>query len=214
MSHSISLTVPRGATGFTLVELLIAITLLGLISTVTYGAIWTANRSLSVVEQRVELNDGLRVAQEFLRRNLAQARAVLAVQDKRMQVVFTGTSDSLSFVAPAPLQRGQGGGLFLYHLRLSKRGEERYALLLGYAQYVAGREQDAEPLAAGESLLLDGVDELGFSYFGRDEPEADAEWMSEWPRTDILPQLVRIKLTMTPGGEESTLTLAIKGQQG
>ncbi len=216
MINGVQAAAPKVKCGFTLVELLIAITLLGLISTVTYGAIWTANRSLGLVELRVKQNDGLRVAQEFLRRGLVQARTVMAIQDGRMQVVFTGTKDNLSFVAPAPLQRGHGGGLYLYRLELvdSEDVRDALALRLRHSQFVAGRVVEAEPVAPGESILLDGVAELALSYYGRDEPAADADWMDEWPRTDTLPQLVRVTLTMAPGGESSTLTLAIKGQLG
>lgn len=205
---------PKRAGGFTLVELLIAITLLGLISTVTYSAIWTANRSLQTVEKRVERNNGLRLAQEFLRRSLTQARTLMSIQDGRMQVVFQGDRDGLSFVAPAPLQRGQGGGLFHYRLGLVKSAEERFVLQMEYSQFVAGRSLDAEGLAAGKSMLLDDVGELSFSYYGRDEPGADAKWLDEWSRTDSLPQLVRITLTLAPEGESSTLIIAIKGQLG
>jgi general secretion pathway protein J len=204
----------RGGRGFTLVELLIAITLLGLISSVTYGAIWTASRSLRTVEQQVELNDGLRVTQEFMRRSLSQARGLLAVQEGRMQVLFSGAPQSLAFIAPAPLQRGHAGGLYLYQIELVKRGERRNTLRLSYEQYVTGREPDAEPLAQGESLLLEGVAKLSFSYYGSDEPGATAQWLDEWPRRDILPQLVRMKLELESGGEVSVMTLAIKGQVG
>ncbi len=200
--------------GFTLVELLIAITLLGLIATVTYSAIWTASRSQRAVEQQIEENDGLRLTQEFLRHSLSQTRSVMAVNEGRMQVVFSGASDHLAFIAPAPMQRGHAGGLYHYRLELLSRGDGHYALRLGYAQFVAGRALDEEPLAQGESLLLDDVAALSFSYYGQDEPGADAQWLDEWPRQDILPQLVRVTLKMAAGGESSTLTLALKGQVG
>ena len=202
------------ARGFTLVELLIAISLLGLISVVTYSAIWTASRSLQSVEQRVKLNDELRVTQEFFRQSLSQARAVMAINESLMQVVFSGKKHTLSFVAPAPLQRGNSGGLYYYRFDLSGRGGKARSLRLSYRQYLVGVELDVGLQPQGESLLMEDVAVLSFSYYGSDEPGADGEWMTEWPRTDSLPQLVRIMLKNANSDEASTLTVAIKGQVG
>lgn len=210
MSGAKHMATLRQQGGFTLIELLIAITLLALISTVTYGAIWTANHSLQAVERLTEENESLRLMQEFLQRSLSQARGVMAVSEGRMQVLFSGDKESLGYIAPAPLQRGQAGGLYTYHLERDEEG----ALSITYVQFLVGREPDAEPLAVGESRLLDGVEELAFSYYGRDEPGADPKWMDEWPRHDSLPQLVRIHVKLASDGKASTVILAIKGQVG
>lgn len=200
--------------GFTLVELLITISLLGLISVVTYSAIWTANRSLQAVRQRVEVNDELRVTQEFFRQSLSQARTVMVVNESLMQVVFSGEKETLSFVAPAPLQRGNSGGLYYYRFYLSGRGGMARSLRLSYRQYLVGVEFDVELQPQGESLLMEDVAVLSFSYFGSDAPGAEGEWMAEWTRTDSLPQLVRIMLKNANSDEVSTLTVAIMGTMG
>ncbi|MEN8170808.1 MAG: prepilin-type N-terminal cleavage/methylation domain-containing protein [Pseudomonadota bacterium] len=200
--------------GFTLVELLIAISLLGLISVVTYSAIWTASRSLKTVQQRTEVNDELRVTQEFLRQSLSQARGVMAANEGLMKVVFFGKKNTLSFVAPAPLQRGNAGGLYYYRFDLSGGDGKARSLRLSYRQYLVGMEFDLGLQPQGESLLMENVAVLSFSYYGSDEPGADGEWMAEWPRIDSLPQLVRITLKNANSDEASTLTVAIKGQVG
>ncbi len=214
MADDLALSVAPAEQGFTLVELLIAITLLGLISVVTYGSIWTANRSLHAVEQRVELNDEMRVTQEFIRQSLSQARGVMAVKKGRMEVVFRGDAESLSFVAPAPLQRGNAGGLYHYRFELKGGGQDTYSLALSYAQFLAGLEYEEMLPVQGESLLLEQVNELTFSYYGSDEPGAEEEWLAEWLRSDMLPQLVRLKLKRNASDEATILIVAIKGQVG
>ncbi len=200
--------------GFSLIELLIAISLLGLISVVTYSAIWTASRSLHAVEQRVEANDELRVTQEFFRQALSQARGVMAVHEGKMQVVFSGEKQSLSFVAPAPLQRGHAGGLYRYRFDLQGSDGGSHLLRLSHWQYLAGVELDLEQPPQGETLLLEALELLSFSYYGRDKPGADAAWMDEWPRRDTLPQLVRLVVKMQRSDKKSMLTVAIKGRVG
>lgn len=206
--------VKPGEQGFTLVELLIAISLLGLISVVTYGAIWTANRSLHAVERRVELSDELRITQEFFRQSLSQARGVMAVRDGRMAVVFNGEAESLSFVAPAPLQRGSAGGLYRYRFKLGGDADTGRTLYLSYAQFLAGLEYDDLAGLQGKSLLMAGVKEISFSYYGSAVAGDEARWLDEWPRRDMLPQLVQLKLKREEGGENTILTVEIKGQVG
>jgi general secretion pathway protein J len=200
--------------GFTLVELLIAISLLGLISVVVYSAIWTASRSLDAVEARVEINEEVRVTQQFFRQALSQSRGVMAVHDGRMQVVFTGEPHTIAFVAPAPLQRGVAGGLYRYRLELDGRKGEERSLRLFYWHYWAGKEFDAELEPQGEVILSEGIDNLTFSYFGSEEPDADGEWMDEWTRTDSLPLMVRIMLEKKGNDSALDMMVAIKGRVG
>jgi len=201
-------------TGFTLIELLIAISLLGLISVVTYSAIWTASHSLHAVEGRVEANDELRVTQEFFRQVISQARAVMAVKNRRMQVVFQGEQNLITFVAPAPLQRGNAGGLYRYRLDLDGTGNNSRTLRLSYWQYIAGEDFDPEVEPEGEVVLMDKVKLLEFSFYGKKDTDSEPEWLEEWPRTNILPQLVRLELQSEQSNDISTLTVAIKGQVG
>ncbi len=200
--------------GFTLIELLISISILGLISVVSYSAIWTASRSLQAVEQSVELHDGLRVTQEFFRQAVSQARTVMTIVDGRVQVLFSGDVNTLIFVAPAPMQRGAAGGLYRYRFDLTRVGATSQPLRLSYWPYLAGVEIDEALAPQGETLLLENMEELRFSYYGSDEPGAPGEWLTEWTRTDSLPKLIRMVLKNTASEETSSLTVAIKGGLG
>lgn len=213
--HRAQLSPGAGAPhGFTLVELLIAISLLGLISVVTYSAIWTASLSLRTVGERVERNDEQRVTQELLRQTLSQARAVLTTHEGLMQVLFTGEQHTLSFVSLAPLQRGSAGGLYYYRCTLHDGGDGRHTLQLAYWQFLAGVELDVTQAPLGQSLLLEEVARFSLSYYGRAEPGGEGRWMDEWPRTDTLPQLVRVEVQQSGEEAGSSMTVAIKGQQG
>jgi general secretion pathway protein J len=200
--------------GFTLVELLIAISLLGLMGVVTYSAVWTVSRSLNAVEERVEEENDLWVTQAFIRQSLSQARGVLAVQNERLRVLFSGEERALSFVAPAPLQLGNAGGLYRYRLDLADKEGGRHDLRLAYWQYLPGVTLDEEVEPQGEVILLEDVLSLDFSYFGQEQSWKKATWMERWPHRANMPKLVRIALTK--GGDETvhTMTVAIRGAGG
>ena len=70
---------PRAARGFTLVELLLATVLLALLVAGAWSGIRTATRAASSGEELIERTNRVRVAQEFLRRELTQSLALAYV---------------------------------------------------------------------------------------------------------------------------------------
>ena len=102
---------PRAARGFTLVELLLATVLLALLVAGAWSGIRTATRAASSGEELIERTNRVRVAQEFLRRELTQSLA-LAYEEEvgtGQRLMFGGERDQLTFVAPMPGYLGRGG---------------------------------------------------------------------------------------------------------
>ena len=97
--------------GFTLVEILLALVLLGLLMAGAFSGIRTATRSVERGEALIERTNKIRVAQEFLRRQIAHAMA-LPYENKRPTgepIVFSASNDEMTFVAPMPGYLGHGG---------------------------------------------------------------------------------------------------------
>ncbi|HET19628.1 MAG TPA: prepilin-type N-terminal cleavage/methylation domain-containing protein [Chromatiales bacterium] len=175
------------ARGFTLIELIIALSLTGVIAALAYGGLHLAARGWDRASQVAMVNDEARVAWGFVRARLAQARPVLQVIDDEVLVRFEGEPSLLRFVAPPPRQQAAQGGLYVYSLEVADDG-----LWLDYALYLPdGREISQEP----PRLLVKGVDDRRvFSYFGAIRPDDDRRWHTMWDRVDRLPELVRVEL--------------------
>src|SRR5690606_9228138 len=96
---------------FTLLEVLVAVTLLALLVTLAVGTLRTAVRSVRSGEALVERTDRTRVAQEFLRRQLSHAMPLPfeRMEDTGENRVFVAERDSLRFVAPMPGYLSRGG---------------------------------------------------------------------------------------------------------
>jgi len=179
----------RRQAGFTLLELIVAITLMGLVLMVLYSGLRLGLNSWDGGEQRAEATNRLRLAQEFLRRQLAQSITVYHVNDRQeQQVVFAGRTDEIEFVAPMLAQLGQGG---LYRVRV---GMADGRLWIRWRPYLptdpeAGEEQ--------ETVLLEGVSDVEWAYFGPgqdNDPQSLPRWVSDWASTQRRPQLVRLNL--------------------
>ncbi len=181
------------ARGFTLLEMLIALTLMGLLFTALFSAFYTLSRSWDAADSRISQTEDRRLIAEFLRRQLSQAMVVKISDDKDAKVyAFMGTDTQLHYAAPLqPLQHQ--GGIFLIELSIvsSKTGQ---ALEMRYAPYrpeltwdEAFKDSEAVPIYAQ-------LKHARFSYFGQTTKGETTEWQDEWQDMPFYPQLVKIEL--------------------
>lgn len=192
--------------GFTLVELLIAISLTAMMAVVAYGGLHLAGRGWAGTARVVDANDEARVAWSFLRARLAQARPVLGVDDDQLGIEFDGEPGRLRFIAPAPVQQEAFGGLYAYVLEIADG-----VLWLDYGLYLPGGDERRleEP-----RVLLAGVDgRRGFSYFGALQAGEERRWHDHWDRRDALPERVRLDVWMADSGM-STWVMPVRAGGG
>jgi general secretion pathway protein J len=211
--------------GFTLVELLIAFTLIGLITLLLFSSLRLGLRAWEGVESTADANADLRIARNFLARALRQARPVSLTLDGESVLVFSGDAQTLELVAPLSEYVGVPG---LYILRLSLDHGERERLVMtrwllhpdvlaGSAEIPEWRpldgglqpsldseeDRDIAEGVFGTTILAESVDELRFDYFGpldavtsmTPAAEVDAVWQEDWMQRRTPPLAVRIRLT-------------------
>jgi general secretion pathway protein J len=176
--------------GFTLLELVIAITLMGLVLVVLYSGLRLGLNSWDRGEQQADASNRQRLALEFLRRQLAQSMTVYRTNDKQERtVVFTGQPNLIEFVAPMRIEAGQSG---LYRLRLELANSQLQIRFRPYSPHdpITGNER--------ELVVLDGVSALEWAYFGpeRDYDPEPPRWRPDWVSSERRPQLVRLNLTV------------------
>ena len=184
---------PRPAPGFTLIEVLLAVSLLSLILLLLFSALFSANRSWAATERRIAQNDELRLVAEFIQRQLtAQAPLFWAGQDDT-SLLFSGAQDELYFTAGLPAHRG-GGGVQALTLKVSRAGGERQLAL--YFQPVSAARRPFDNHGAERVVLLANTARIELAYYGREEIEGQSTWRDEWRHAELLPEL--IGLTVYP----------------
>lgn len=187
----------KRARGFSLLEVLTALALLGVMLAGVLSSIRTATRMVGTGSHAMEAADEARSVQRFLRRDLLQARGIpWKLDDKGLPVVFEGDARRMRFVAPLPGYLDRAGPQ-LQTLALVDDGGGRLRLDVastgvGPRGATPGVGFEAEPLAAA---LSHGR----FRYYGRRSDHGPNEWMDEWHVPLRLPELVEVQLERERG---------------
>jgi general secretion pathway protein J len=184
----------RGSTarGFTLLELLIALALLGMISALLYGSLSLSANSWDRGEAKVEQVADMRLTEEMLRQTLSAQHPLRFHKVVDQPLYFAGATDSLSFAAALPGRAG--GGMFYFRVSITPNGDRsRLTLARVIPDYSANALPDFHD--AESSVLAEDIGGVKFGYFGRDPDSSiasDPTWRDSWDDPQILPQLIRI----------------------
>lgn len=192
----------RGEAGFTLLELLVSMTVLALLSIMMVGGLHFGARVWERTESAAQDQGRIASVQALLRRQVAQmAGQQVRGLDRRPRVAFEGSGERLVFVAPLPQYIGQGG-YYVIALEVEAAGSAR-SLVMRWEPF------DREPpgLAVSEKarkeILAANVETLTFKYFGRDRRGTPTGWLGAWNAADQLPELIDIAVTFSEPSEEN-----------
>jgi general secretion pathway protein J len=181
---------PQHQRGFTLLEIMIVLSLLAVLLTLVGGAILGANRAVLKADRYTASLDERRAAQTFLRSAISQALPLdTSENDSESSGFFEGSEQRLQFVATLP--GNLGGGIQLHTVELGGPESDR-RLQIAFAQ-VEGNVLRAwgEP-----QVLLHGVRGMNLSYRGFTAKGEPTGWVSQWPWPNRLPRAVRIEVQM------------------
>ncbi|RCX29929.1 prepilin-type N-terminal cleavage/methylation domain-containing protein [Thioalbus denitrificans] len=196
--------------GLTLVEFLVALSLLGIILALTFAGMRMGARSWAAADAVLEDSERLRMTEGFLRRQVEQARAVSIGRDEEHRLAFWGERERLRFVAPMPNQQGRLAGLYLYTLEFRDAGPGAAELELSYVLFAPDFAPGEMPEPEGRVILARDLAGGSFEYFGAADRREAPGWVAQWPREDRLPLLVRVVLER-PDGTGGTETIALHG---
>jgi general secretion pathway protein J len=193
--------------GLTLLELLIAITLLSFLLVILFGGLFLASRSWDAGSQRAQQGDEVRLVSQVVRRMLRQVVPVLAQDATGAHLTFQGEARSLTFTAPLPAQLGPGG-LCLISLTLTPQQRD-LELRISYQLYRPEPNPSGAVDKSDSRVLLEHVAGGRFSYFGSPDGQQPPAWLDQWDAPLRMPQLLRLQLA-TAEGEWPELTAEIK----
>ncbi len=202
--------------GFTLLELLLAVSIFAMVVVVLFSSFWVGIGSWEKGEQRIEFQQRMRAVSELMFREISATYPYFLTPsqlDKHTNyVAFFGESNSLRFVSYANLHK-RASGLCMLEFWVS----EQKGLMLGDAAALAANKEDFDtvPLRSAEHALeiCREVRSLQFRYFDRKKDDDPGEWIQSWDpveRRGYMPRIIEVTLTFSdPRGETLTQQLII-----
>ena len=190
--------------GFTLLELLVAISLFGLLSILLYNGVRLGTRAWEKGETTIADAARTEAVQRLLRNQISDARPIMLADGSIRRLAFEGDSDHISFIGVPPRQLG-GGGLVLITLRLVGGARSSQQLVMSLRAF------DPQPTSGGpdrEEILLEGIRSAGFAFFGAKTADDALGWFEDWQDAVDLPSLVRLRLTFIDGKPWPDLVIA------
>jgi general secretion pathway protein J len=195
--------------GFTLVELLVSLTLLALIMSFIPGTLRIGQRVWES-DDRFERRAGLAAFARYVEDRLAEAMPIQQRESTGLRVEFTGEARYLAFVAPATAGPA-GGGVYRFDLR-RQEGIGRYRpLVLRQSLYRTTPRpaaDEAVPNVTHRSPFR--VANVSFRYFGAADSNEPPRWVPQWRRRDSLPELVEISIGTGPRTQRTIVALKLK----
>jgi prepilin-type N-terminal cleavage/methylation domain-containing protein len=185
--------------GFTLVEVLLALTIFALMGTILYGAFALGQKAVEKTQASFEKNQQRRAFADLLGSYIRSSFPYRATpQDPA--IYYQGEEQQLSFVSASSLALG-GRGMAM--IRISWREGENGDGSLSLSEDLPVRlgEESAAGGQHNSVVLQEGIKQLRFAYL---DPQSEGEeWEERWDASErkILPRAVRLSYQTGAGRE-------------
>jgi general secretion pathway protein J len=192
--------------GFTLLELLISILILGIIIVIVAGAMRLGFRSVDAGEKKAEslerFMSSLNIIDSQIQSLLPLTSNEEGNEEGTVNSNFTGSRESLQFSTNYSIWGVQKGYVTVSY---DVSSEDTGKPVLYATENIMGTEDSRE------TKLLDSFDEIYFDYFYKDPTEEEGKWVEEWTDATTLPE--KIRLHLVTGQRDLSLIIPVRVRQ-
>lgn len=198
-----------GEQGYTLVEMLVALSLTGFLSVALFANVGMGARVWDIVEDHSQETASGNILYRVVRRHIELAVPVGVTRGAtRQQIYFEGNGQTLRFFTEAGAGAQPPG---IYGVEFDLSGEKDSTMLsVRRARMAIGDFRESQTVVWDESRLPLKGNEAELAYYGRLDGDQGAEWHREWSGQRALPKLVR----MSFGSGERAETILIAPRLG
>lgn len=174
------------ARGFTLLEVLIATTLMAIMMVLLMGSLRLGARSWDRGEEQIDQTSQMLVVGSFFRRHLTNALPWHSPGRQQPEPVFAGSRNSIEYVGLLPAQIKSG--LYRFRFFVAAKQERRPLTLSVQPLDTSG---EADPI--DELEVLRDVEDVRFAYLAPHSPGEPVVWLEEWTE-DSMPVAISIRV--------------------
>ena len=175
--------------GFTLLELLISLTLLVVIVVIAMGAMRLGSRSVAAGEKKMDDRERFRTVLSLIDAQIQSQLPLTYEEAGNRKYYFRGDGKTLRFPTSYSIWGGRKGYVIVdYRVEADDSGRE----VLSASEQIPGIEgQSSTPLLEANGISLD--------YFYKDPTEEKGKWLELLPEGTVIPEKIRFRLTRGAG---------------
>jgi general secretion pathway protein J len=186
-----------GKRGFSLLELMLSLTILGVVLLIIFGALRVGTRAWEKGEKDVAVHQRQRAVLDLLSQQIASA-CIYEIKIGDDAYYFKGSEKTMEFVSRSPIVPGAlTGVVFVKYMIQGGHGAGKKQLKLYEKDAGFLKEEDVEH-QRGEDLftLISGIQDLQFEYLKGDKNKKETDWQASWDPSEEkgLPLAVKIIL--------------------
>jgi general secretion pathway protein J len=191
--------------GFTLLELLVSIVLIGLIVAIVGAAMRLGYRILDKGEKKTEMQERFKVSVSLMDAQIQSAIPLKTTGETTEglegvnQFLFEGKKDSVKFASNYSLMGGQKGYVIVAY-RVETGSNDKRTLFAQENSVGMENQKDVK--------LLEGFDDIHFEYYFKEAAAEQGSWVEEWTDTATLPEKMRIHLAW--GNQQISLLVPMR----
>lgn len=182
---------PKVQTGFTLLEVLVALTLLAMLLTASFSAFFTLNNTAERVSRVSGDNHFVLSVSKFLKRKISLAQPYSWLPEEASPfgeedtgVMLWGGEHGLEWLGVMSPSQDLGG---VHFMRLGISDDQR--LCFQWLPYSSGSVEWAD---RQEVLLTEEKTSLEVAYYN----SVTSQWQMTWKDFQVLPRYIRLKMTL------------------
>jgi prepilin-type N-terminal cleavage/methylation domain-containing protein len=191
----------KSQAGFTLLEMLIAITLVALMAVSLWAVFRISIRSWSRGTEFIDANQRHRSILDMMQKQIASAFGIFKQANPELgspsTLYFSGTGNSLRFASLNSLRFQESPGLTLVIYEVAQDDNGNLSLVEKETRYLGQvSEDEAAASQSRPTLIFENLSSCIFKYFDAGEDEASSEWVDEWDGEQMgrLPKAISISM--------------------
>jgi general secretion pathway protein J len=190
--------------GFTLLELLISLSILSVVVVLIMGTFRIGIRAWEKGEADIDAQQSYRAALDRLSQQIASVCVRKINEGGRKSYYLNGTSTEMRFFSEVALVPHNEAGLTYVHYRIEEK-QQGLELLTVYEtafDWLGEDEEIEQPKEEQFLALMAPVFSMRFSYLNQDEENDDNQWQDNWEPDEMRPQFplaIKIEITTKEG---------------
>lgn len=186
--------------GFTLLELMISVVMIGIIVLIVGGAMRLGFRSVEGGERRIESSERMRTSLNIVESQIqSHIPLTYTVDGGERKFYFTGSRASMEFTTNFSIWTGERGYVTVgYRVEQDNAGKK--------ALYAS--ERTVGIAAMNDTKLFDDFDDIFFEYFYKDPTSEIGSWVDEWTDEASIPE--KVTLHLVSGAKDFSIIIPMR----